>query len=167
MKLYELTQTYEEVLQELEEHVDSNGVIDDEFVEKLDNIKDKFDNKVGNCCKAIKMLEGNVETVGKERERLERKSKGLQRQIEFLKGYIQNNMERLRIDMVETALFKVRLQKSPITVNVDEIDKVDSKWIREIHEVKIDKRALIDHIKATGEVPSGVDMIESNHLRIY
>ena len=76
-------------------------------------------------------------------------------------------MEEIDSDTVQAGIFKVRMQNSPMTVDVTEESKVPNEFKEEMVTVRIDKKAIVKHIKSTGEIPDGVFPVQGKHIRIY
>ena len=116
--LYELSNDYLKVLSLAEELDD--GTLKD----TLDSISDSIDLKVENTAKVVKELESNISIVEKEIERLQSRKTTLSNNVKNLKGYLQDEMEKVGKTKIKGELFNVGIQNNPVSVNI-----IDEKLI--------------------------------------
>ena len=162
-KLYELTQTYQRVLQVAEDE-DSLG----EWDAALGDIQDAIQDKAQGIAKIIRMLEADAKVAQEEADRLNKLAKGREDRARFLKQYLSDAFEIAGIKESLGPLFKIRLQDSNPACYVDDEDKVAKEWKRHIPERwEIDKRAILDAWKASGEIVPGCRIERGKHIRIY
>ena len=76
------------------------------------------------------------------------------------------NMKAAGIDKVENGVHKIRIQKSPLSITVTDTDAVPVEFKTEVIEIKIDRKAIAEYVKQTGDVPEGCDVSRGEHLRI-
>ncbi|HGY0990848.1 TPA: siphovirus Gp157 family protein, partial [Enterococcus faecalis] len=116
--LYELSNDYLKVLSLAEELDD--GTLKD----TLDSISDSIDLKVENTAKVVKELESNISIVEKEIKRLQSRKTTLSNNVKYLKGYLQDEMEKVGKTKIKGELFNVGIQNNPVSVNI-----IDEKLI--------------------------------------
>lgn len=77
-------------------------------------------------------------------------------------------MEAAGIDKVKGTLYTVTLQNSPPSVEVYNIDQVAVAWKVETVTVSVDKKAVLEHWKATEgrAVEDGITIKQGKYLRI-
>ena len=97
--LYELSNDYLKVLSLAEELDD--GTLKD----TLDSISDSIDLKVENTAKVVKELESNISIVEKEIKRLQSRKTTLSNNVKNLKGYLQDEMEKVGKTKIKTIQF--------------------------------------------------------------
>jgi len=66
---------------------------------------------------------------------------------------------------MEAGIFRVRVQKSPLSVEVEDVKKLADEFIKTA--TTPDKAKILEHIKETGEVPIGATPVQKKHIRIY
>jgi hypothetical protein len=98
---------------------------------------------------------------------LQNKAKSLENRIAQVKAYLQSEMIRTGQDSIRAGIFKIRLQNSPRSLIVRDVEAIPSEWKQVITETKIDKLGILKHLKATGEIVEGVDVTQNRHVRIY
>ncbi|TRC46267.1 siphovirus Gp157 family protein, partial [Mannheimia haemolytica] len=73
----------------------------------LEAIEDEFNNKAVNTVKAIKIAEGDIETIDNEIKRLQTMKKVRQNALDRVKDYLKRNMADTGIFKIESPLFKI------------------------------------------------------------
>ena len=164
IKLYDVPTDIEEVL-----FVPEGEDFDSSQVEKLDLT---FDEKILNCAAHMKniraqqkALDAHIEILQEETRELQCKREELENNRKAVAHYLKGFLESHGRDKAGNSIHRVRIARSPLTVEVD-MEKLESKWIKRTENVYVDKRGIIDHIKATGEIPDGVKTVENTHLRV-
>ena len=161
LKLYEITNGFMEL-----------NNIDDELTEEekieinkqlTEALKSKSTNIVGYYKNENALLDG----IKAEIERLRTFKNIVEGRIDRYKEYVKSNMQLLNMNKIETELGTISIAKSPVSVEIIDEEKVPAQYKKLIQEVKIDKKAIIDDFKATGEIIDGVQMNTTNtNLRI-
>ncbi|MEW6234725.1 MAG: siphovirus Gp157 family protein [Candidatus Omnitrophota bacterium] len=117
MKLYEISQQYEEIMAELE---GTEGALTPEIQQRLDAVEDDLKRKVENIACLIRQFQADGETCKSESERLTALRKSRERAAEGLKAYALGQLQRLGLKKVETELFVVSRQANPERVVIDD-----------------------------------------------
>ena len=108
-----------------------------------------------------------IEAIDNQIKRLQEFKKAKQNNVDRFKKYVKENMERLEIQKIETELGTLSIAKSPISVEIINEEILPDEFKQEVVTVKIDKKAIADNFKATGEIPEGVIIHTDNtNLRI-
>jgi hypothetical protein len=164
MKLYELADQFKT----LTDVLDSDFADDQEaslaLRDALDATEGAFADKLEAIAKIIKNQQGDVEALKAEEQRLSAKRKSIESKIDSLKLYAEMQMEYSGLDKLKTPLFNFNVQNNPPSVDVFNPDILPKKYLV-IQEPKIDKRGILDAIKAGEEVP-GASIMQSRGLRI-
>jgi hypothetical protein len=127
----------------------------------------KFSLKAKNIAGLIRNLESERNAVSDEANRLQDKAKSLDNRIEQIKAYLQSEMIRTGQESIKAGIFKIRLQNSPQSLIIRDIEAIPPSFKEEIHDWKVDKLAILKHLRETGEIISGVDIMQNKHIRIY
>lgn len=143
MRLYELTEQYEEILNML-----YDGETDEQVImDTLESMEGEIEDKADNYAKIIKGMKFDMDMIKQEEERLYNRRKSLENRIKWLKDTLQANMEFIGKTKFKTALFSFSVSKNggkqplEITENIGEIPgkfliqqppKVDTEAIREM-----------------------------------
>ena len=158
MKLFELTQSYQQVL-EIAEQLDAETLKD-----TLDSINDAVEQKVENTAFVVKQLEANVSVIDEEIKRLQAMKGTQTNNIKSLKLYLQESMEKVGLDKVQGKLIKIAIQNNPQSVEVLNENVIPKNYFVE-QKPKLDKKALLTDLKGGVQV-EGVEIKQSRSLRI-
>jgi len=165
LKLYELSELY----RNLQSYLSEQDIIDEaKFREQLSQITEAFNIKVENVAKIIKESDYEVGVIKQELTRLSSRKNTLEKQIDWLKNYLQTEMQVANTDKIQGEILTVSLQKSPPSVKVIDANLVPQNFRRIIPETfEIDKDKILTAVKATGESIDGVEIInDKKTLRI-
>src|SRR5699024_5450053 len=97
MKLYELSQNYNNLYDLLIDEDIPVEVIE----EGLGEIEDKIEIKFENIAKLLTSLEGNIDTFKKEEKRLNQRRKVMENKVKSLKDYMLNQLEFMERNKIE------------------------------------------------------------------
>lgn len=160
LSLYEITNAFP-ILMEAEDITEENKKQIEEELTIL--LQQKSQNVIGYT----KNIELSIEAKKIEEKRIAESRKADERKLEKFKEYVKECMEHSGITKIETPLGTLSIAKSPISVEITNEDELPSEFKQEVVTVKIDKKAITDNFKATGEIPSGVEIHTNNtNLRI-
>ena len=124
-------------------------------------------NKSSNIIAYIVDSESLLERIKNEEKRLSDMRKTGEARLEKFKGYVKDNMEALELQKIPTELGTLSVLKNPISVEIVEEDKLPADFKQEVVTIKVDKKAIAQHFKDTGEVPSGcIIHTDNTSLRI-
>jgi seryl-tRNA synthetase len=144
--------------------------VDDETIDveaELSALQMQFADKAQNIVGLIRNLEAERGAVSDEANRLQNKAKALETRVEQIKAYLQSEMLRTGQDSIKAGIFKIRLQNSPQSLIIRNMDAIPNEWKQIITETKIDKAGILRHLRETGELIGGVDITQGRHIRIY
>lgn len=160
LKLYQITNGF----MALNDHDELTDEEKQEIgLQLCDALQNKSSNIIAYYQNEMVLLDG----IDAQIKRLQEYKKVKQNQIERYKDYVKSNMQLLGIDKLETELGKISIAKSPISVDVVDIDKIPNKYKVIVTELKVDKQLIKDDFKKTGEIVDGVNIITNNtNLRI-
>ena len=147
MKLYELKEEYQVLLEMIDEETGefAEGVLD-----KVEQVEDDINVKLENYAKVIQTQKAEAEALKTEGQRLVERSKLVDNRIERLKAHVRETMMQLGIDKIKGEILSMTLRKPSKRVWVDvAIVPADSKyWVPQ--PPKLDK-ARIKHDLKNGE----------------
>ena len=158
MKLYELTEAYERIL-EMAEQLDDGSMKD-----TLDSLNDAIEVKAENTAKVIRQLDASAEMLKTEINRLTERKQAIENNTRNLKRYLQESLEKVGMEKVKGELFTVAIQNNPQSVEVLDEKKIDKRFFVE-QEPKLKKQLLLAALKQ-GEQIAGAELKQSRSLRI-
>lgn len=160
--LYELSAEYAAFLDAYD-----NASCDEEAAEILQSLVDihgGLEEKADSYARLIKNVEADAKAYKDESDRLDRKSMASRNLANRLKLAMLDAMRLTGQTEIKTSIGKWRVQMNPVSCEVVNIDAVPMEYhIRQ--EDKIDKKGLIDHYKATGELVDGVEFRQEQGIR--
>ena len=156
--LYELTG---EMLS-LMDMVSDPDVDEQTLADTMESLHYEIEEKADGYAKIIQSLKAQVEGLKGEIERLQNRKRTIENNIDRLKLNLEGSMRAIGKLKFKTDLFSFGIQKNPMTVEIT--GDVPKKFLIE-QEPKVDKKALIDFVKANGDT-SYAKKVQTEGLRI-
>jgi hypothetical protein len=161
LRLYEIANDYKYLLQDLFD--EETGEINELSLARLQALKDPLDTKCINIVKVFKEFEKEYTAISAERKAMQKREQAFKSQIDYLKSYLQTNMESCQVNKIECPQFVISLQKNPQSVDAydksiipEEYKKITIDW--DIQKMKDDMKS--------GTLIPGARLIQKNSLRI-
>ncbi len=136
----------------------------EQFRDALDHLNMKFVDKVTDIVKFIRNLEAQRDALAGEAKRLSERKRSFDNRIDWLKNYIKVSMEASGSEKIKYALFTIYVAQSQSGVDVKNMDELDEQFLK--IKVEVDKAKILEHVKATGVIPKGVEILRGTHLVI-
>lgn len=160
LSLYEITNAFPTLMESEEITEEDKNKIKAELTMLL---QQKSQNIIGYT----KNIELTINAMKEEEKRIAENRKSLESKLDKFKQYVKENMERLGITKMETELGTLSIAKNPLSVEIENEDEIPAEFKQEIVTIKIDKTAIKNHFKETGEVAAGVQIVDDKtSLRI-
>ncbi len=160
LSLYQITNSFPILMENEEITEEVKKKIEEELIVLL---QQKSQNIIGYT----RNIELTIEAMKTEEKRISEQRKTLENKLTRFKEYVKECMERNDITKIETELGTLTIAKNPISVEIENEDKIPKEFKQEIITIKIDKTAIKNHFKETGEIVSGIKLITNNtSLRI-
>jgi hypothetical protein len=159
MKLFEMTEQYQRLLSMIDDECDMQAIQD-----TLEGIEGMIADKAESIAKLIKSIEADEQAIKAEEERLYARRKALENRRLSVKDYLENQLIEANIDKVKGTMFTVSIQNNPPSVNIQDDATVPDKYYVP-QPPKLDKRALLDDLKAGAEY-EGISLQQTKGVRI-
>ncbi len=154
MKLYEISQKIEACIGE-------DGSVD---TIQINELTLKFDEKAFACCAVIKNLAAEEAAIHLELKRLAQRAQTLKNNKDRLRQYTLLAMQRTGKKKISNGVHRLSVVKSPLALEILDETAVPAAFKYEFSETRIDKPAIIRHIKSTGEIPAtGIGRAGTRH----
>ncbi len=164
MKLYELTDSYRRVLDQLSEP-EGDDSEDARCQTLLEGLSEAFDDKVLGIAKVIRSMDADTTAIAEEVDRLQARKRHLSGRIDWLKHYLLSEMEAVGRERIRGSTLTVSLAKSPLSCDVASLDDVPEEFKRV--KVDADRAAILRHFRSTGELVPGTAVItDRRYVRI-
>ena len=160
LSLYQITNAFPLLMAQEEMTEEDKKKVEKELIELL---QQKSQNLIGYT----RNIELTIEAMKNEEKRISEQRKTFENRLTKFKEYVKECMEQGGFTKLETPLGTLSITKNPPSVEIINEDEVSSDYKTEVITVKIDKTAIKEHFKSTGEIPAGVNINTQNtSLRI-
>ena len=163
LSLYNITNQFVELMNKAQE-----GELTEEEYNKLgEQLALELQNKSSGIIGYAQNEEALINAIDEQIKRLQEYKKRKQNNIDNFKKYVKENMERLDIKKIETELGTLSIAINPASVEIINEDEIPKEFKQEVITTKIDKTAIKNYFKETGEIPAGIRInTENTSLRI-
>ena len=179
--LYELTGALSELVRAAEwgpeDGSEPTPEQQDEWLAKIEaemqTVSEHVEDKIEACGRMLRQLEADEAALAGEEQRFRARRKAVGAHGERLKRYMTSAILTLvELDAkgrrrVQTQSFLAWVQKNPPAVDVDGCSTLDldERFVEYVPKVKAG--AIMEHVRATGEVPKGAALRDERwHLRL-
>lgn len=158
--LYTITNAFPMLMENEEITLENKQKIEEELTVLL---QQKSQNTIGY----IRNIELTVEAMKNEEKRISEQRKVLENKVSKFKEYVKECMENNGLLKIDTELGSLTIAKNPMSVEIENEDEIPSEFKQEIITTKIDKTAIKNHFKETGEIVPGTSIVDDKtSLRI-
>ena len=148
----------------------SNAIVESQHdevdIEQLKQLEMAFKDKAVACATVTKNLRAESDAVNAEIQRLQNRKAAIDNNRKQLSAYVLLEMQRAGLDKIDGDVHRIRRAKSPLSIQVLDENSVPTEFRKVVIERTVDKKAIRDHVKETGEVVEGIEVIQKEHLRI-
>lgn len=163
LSLYNITNRFAELM----DKANDGELTEEEYNELGNELALELQNKSANIIGYIKNSESLLDAMKTEEKRLSDIRKQGEAKLEKFYQYVKENMEKLGLVEIPTELGNLKINKNPMSVEIENEDEIPSEFKQEIVTTKIDKTAIKNHFKETGEIVAGTRIVnDKTSLRI-
>lgn len=163
LTLYNITNKFVDLMNKAQE----GELTEEEYNQLGEELAIELQNKSSGIIGYAQNEEALIDAIDFQIKRLQELKKSKQSSLDKFKQYVKENMERLGITKMDTELGTLSIAKNPLSVEIENEDEIPAEFKQEIVTTKIDKTAIKNHFKETGEVVSGVQIVDDKtSLRI-
>lgn len=163
LSLYNITDKFIEIM----DKVQDGEITEKEYNELGQELAVALQNKSIGIIGYIQNKESLIDAVDTQIKRLQELKKAESNSIDKFKQYVKENMEKLGIQKLETEIGKMSITKNPLSVEIQNEDEIPAEFKQEVVTTKIDKTAIKNYFKETGEIVPGARIIsDKTSLRI-
>lgn len=163
LSLYNITNKFVELMDKAQD----GELTEEEYNELGNELAQELQNKSSNIIGYIKNSESLLEAMKVEEKRLAELRKKGEKKLDKFYQYVKENMERLGLMEIPTELGKLKITKNPMSIEIENEDEIPSEFKKEVVTTQIDKAAIKNHFKDTGEIVPGIRIIDNKtSLRI-
>lgn len=155
--LYNITNKFAELMDKAQD-----GELTQEEYDELGNeLALELQNKSSNIIRYIKNSESLLEAMKTEEKRLADIRKQGEKKLDKFYQYVKENMERLGLGEIPTELGKLKITKNPMSIEIENEDEIPSEFKKEVTTTHVDKTAIKNHFKDTGEIIPGIRIVDN------
>lgn len=149
-RLYEISQQYQQLsaMTEEDDHIPMHVIQD-----TMQAIEGEFQEKGKALAMVALNMDGDLEAIQSQIDRLEARKRTIANRKESLKEYLRSNMEASGITKITHPLFTITLGKGKPIVVIDEESKIPDDFMRVKVTSAPDKAEIAKAIKEGVEVP--------------
>lgn len=160
LSLYQITGAFPMIMEQEEIAPELKEELERELTTLL---QEKSQNIIGYT----RNIELTIEAMKTEEKRISDQRKALENKLTRFKEYVKECMEKGGFTKIETGLGSLSIAKNPMSVEIINENEVPNEFKIEVVTTKIDKTAIKNHFKETGEIPEGTKINTQNtSLRI-
>lgn len=161
MKLYELTDTYAELVAQLDECETEEEAA--QLWAQIDEIGSSIAEKADNYARFLRNKQSDISALDDEIKRLQKRKRTAENQIDQLREHMKFAMGVAGATEIKTALGKWTVRKNAPHVEVLDESEIAPEFF-EPQPPKLMKSKLQQHWKDTGEIPDGCDIVQSESI---
>lgn len=159
--LFEIATSYQYALDELTDTDLPETVVQD----TLEALQGEVKEKAINVAAYFRNLEETAAAIKREEQKMKLRREIIERRANWLKQYLQRNMEKTGINRIECAYFIISLGNNPPATDITDADAIPDEY-KEVETVtKIDKLAIRKALKEGKSVP-GARLVDSQRVDI-
>lgn len=148
LSLYEIANEYQAVLVNL--YDDETGEINEEAEKQLNEVGEAIEKKAIAVASFIKNMEAERKAIDDAKKAMAEREARLERKEQYMRAYLQSNMERTGKSEIGCPYFVIKLKKNPVSTDI-----LDEALIPD--EYKKAKTVItIDKIKIKSDIQNGV-----------
>lgn len=160
LSLYTITSAFP-MMMEMEE------MPEDEKTKLKEELTMLLQQKSQNTIAYTRNIELTIEAMKSEEKRISEQRKALENRLERFKEYVKECMEKGGFTKVDTGLGTLTIAKNPMSIEIIDEEEVPDEFKKIVTTKKVDRDAIKKHFKETGEILSGIRIIDDKtSLRI-
>ncbi len=163
MNLYNIANEYQSVLDE--SFNQETGEINENALMRLDEVSLKLEEKGLAVASYIKNLEAERDAIESAKRSMAARESSLDSRVEYLKSYLQSNMERCSISEIKSPYFVIKLKKCPASTDIQNEDLIPGEYKKSKEVITLDKMKIKEELLA-GVVIPGAALKYNNRLEI-
>ena len=148
MKLYEISQDLHTALENADD-------------ENLPELLRQFNDKANDLIRYVLNIKADIDGIKTHTDAMTAKRKSLENRADAILLYVLNEMQVNGISSIKDkdGLFTAKIAKNPPSVQIVDENVIPPEFVQVENVIKVDKKAILQHAKDTGEIVAGVEII--------
>lgn len=126
MKLYEISQTYQQLL----DAIDAGEIPEEAIADTLEAVEGELTDKIDNIACMLKAIRAEADMIKAEAAQLQERARSKQNQADKLAAYLLDAMKQTGKNEVETARNRLAIRRNPEAVTIADPTKF-IEWAKE------------------------------------
>lgn len=156
LTLYNITNKFVDLMNKAQE----GELTEEEYNELGEELAKELQNKSSNIIGYIQNSKSLLDAMKAEETRLSDMRKAGENKLDKFMQYVKECMERLDLKEISTELGSLKINKNPMSVEIENEEEVPEEFKTIVQTTKINKTAIKNHFKETGEIIAGVKIID-------
>lgn len=161
MKLYEIANQYQSIMADIE----TCEELSVEQLDAIDAVSESMEDKAKAVAAVIKNMEVDYNAIKDAALVMEERAARVAIKVDSLKAYLKDNLERCKIDKINSDLFDIHVRKNPLAVVVNDEQLIPREYFKETISTRLDKTLLSQLLKNNVMIP-GVCLQQKTRLEI-
>ena len=157
--LYDITNEFEKLLDNLLDHDDPD------LIKEIEAIEGEFKSKSANVAKYIRNLEHLAAGIKEVENNQKNRRVSIEKKIIKLKDYLRFNFERTNTEKIENDDIVIAMYKNPVKVNILDENKIPEKFFH-LKEAKVLNKDKVKESLKNGEDIPGCELIQEKRITI-
>ena len=136
----------------------------EEILEMLAKAEGDIADKAEAYARIIRNKSAEADAFKAEADRLTARRRAAENLVNRLKSALKDAMVLVGTEEISTSIGKWRIQANPLSCEVMDIDQVPMEYHIKVPDA-INKKALLDYYKATGEIVPGCEFHRGQSIR--
>lgn len=160
--LYELTGTMKHLL-DLAQSGEIEQETIDATIESMD-LKTDVENKIESYVIVMDELKAQSKRIKDEEKRLAERRRSIEKNEKRMKDTLLDQMKLIDIPKIKTDKYTIWYQNNPMSLLVNDESNIPKRFYNE-QKPKLDKKALLNELKASDEEIDGVEIRQTEGVR--
>nr|DAW29067.1 MAG TPA: resistance protein [Caudoviricetes sp.] len=161
MTLYNLSREFADLIDQLQSA--DNGIDRNAILSELDKLNENVADKCEAYAKAMLNLTAEAEALTAESKRMQVLASRKRLAVDRLKRNVQNALVMTGARKVETSIGAWSMRKNPPKCVITDAESVPVEFLIP-KPPEVNKKAILDQYKETGEIPEGVDITQEESV---
>lgn len=171
VSLYEMAAAYNAAFEGLRERLSDDdaeqAAIEEALVAELDAIEGTMEVKLANVAKFMLNLDWEADGLANRINALKARQKSLMNASERLRSLMEVACSTTGRDKWEVGGVVIsRVKNSQPSVAVESVAALPRDLVKVVVTETPDKKAILEHVKAGGQIPDGVTILHGYHVRV-
>lgn len=171
MKLYEITNEMLQIIEainslNLPEEGNTLRISELEKLNEFDDWSQSFKEKAIAISSYIKNKEAELTAVKDAMDKMNKRKKRLEREIEYFESYLKEHMEKIGLNEIkDSPYFVIKIKQNPHSVTIINEESIPNEYKKERIDISIDKKKLLEDLKM-GLIIEGAELSQKTRIEI-